>query len=230
MNTCPPYRIRKHHRSAFTLIELLTVIAIIGILAAIIIPTVGKVRDTARSAQCLGNLRQIGAAARLYIEDNKGMTPPLSWEFYPELWPYAYNPAQKDDVRTAISSAGTSRPGAPLTGTIFECPKVNNDKSPEVTTIRSYGVNDQLAPGAANKSTKGININLITTPSLAAFFGDVKNSSALRPAPGRYYNGRHNDKMNVVFVDGHAAAVTLTTEITDPGSWNTNPFWIGIQR
>jgi prepilin-type processing-associated H-X9-DG protein/prepilin-type N-terminal cleavage/methylation domain-containing protein len=58
-------------QSAFTLIELLTVIAIIGILAAIIIPTVGKVRESARKAQSLSNLRQIGQAVIMYAQDNK---------------------------------------------------------------------------------------------------------------------------------------------------------------
>ena len=43
----------------FTLIELLTVIAIIGILAAIIIPTVGRVRESAKRAKCMSNVRQI---------------------------------------------------------------------------------------------------------------------------------------------------------------------------
>lgn len=57
---------------AFTLIELLTVIAIIGILAAIIIPTVGAVRKTARSAQALSNIKQIGVATLLYAQDNRG--------------------------------------------------------------------------------------------------------------------------------------------------------------
>jgi prepilin-type N-terminal cleavage/methylation domain-containing protein/prepilin-type processing-associated H-X9-DG protein len=64
-------------RRAFTLIELLTVIAIIGILAAIIIPTVGKVRNTAQSARCLSNLRQIGQQITLYAGDNKGQLPDL---------------------------------------------------------------------------------------------------------------------------------------------------------
>ncbi|AHF90525.1 N-terminal cleavage protein [Opitutaceae bacterium TAV5] len=63
---------------AFTLIELLTVIAIIGILAAIIIPVVGKVRQSARRASCLSNIRQIGTAIFLYADDNKGYGPKVS--------------------------------------------------------------------------------------------------------------------------------------------------------
>lgn len=57
---------------AFTLIELLTVIAIIGILAAIIIPVVGKVRASARNSQCLSNVRQLALANLLYASENKG--------------------------------------------------------------------------------------------------------------------------------------------------------------
>ncbi|EIQ02076.1 prepilin-type N-terminal cleavage/methylation domain-containing protein [Opitutaceae bacterium TAV1] len=65
---------RRDHR-AFTLVELLTVIAIIGILAAILIPVVGKVRKSARRAECISNLRQLVTAAHLYANDNKGNFP-----------------------------------------------------------------------------------------------------------------------------------------------------------
>jgi len=59
----------------FTLIELLTVIAIIGILAAIIIPTVGKVRETARRSVDSSNLRQIGQASLIFASDNGDRLP-----------------------------------------------------------------------------------------------------------------------------------------------------------
>ncbi len=64
-----------NHRRAFTLIELLTVIAIIGILAAIIIPVVGRVRDQARQAQSASNLRQWGIATQLYVAENRNLLP-----------------------------------------------------------------------------------------------------------------------------------------------------------
>ncbi|AHF91554.1 N-terminal cleavage protein [Opitutaceae bacterium TAV5] len=66
---------QRSRASAFTLIELLTVIAIIGILAAIIIPTVGKVRETARRIVDASNLRQIGQAALIFATDNQDTLP-----------------------------------------------------------------------------------------------------------------------------------------------------------
>jgi len=59
----------------FTLIELLTVIAIIGILAALIFPTIGKVRDTAQRAVDASNLREILKAAQIYAADNNDRLP-----------------------------------------------------------------------------------------------------------------------------------------------------------
>lgn len=70
-----PHTHQRAGHSAFTLTELLAVIAIIGILAAIIIPIVGKVRHSASKTQCRANLRQTGLAYLLWANDYKGKIP-----------------------------------------------------------------------------------------------------------------------------------------------------------
>src|SRR5579863_320427 len=84
----------KRTQHGFTLIELLVVIAIIAILAAILFPVFAKAREQARKTVCLSNMKQIGLAAMMYVQD------------YDETWPCmhlqaaraldALDPAQSD--------------------------------------------------------------------------------------------------------------------------------------
>ena len=100
-------------KRGFTLIELLVVIAIIALLAAILFPIFAQARGSARQSVCLSNLKQIGIAARMYVQDYdetlmspelpRGTTPnpnpnnpalfaPSKWVSWPELLlPYAKN-------------------------------------------------------------------------------------------------------------------------------------------
>lgn len=65
----------RRHSAGFTLIELLVVVAIIVILIAILLPSLGKARDSARSAACMSNLRQMGMAIQMYAQDYNGTIP-----------------------------------------------------------------------------------------------------------------------------------------------------------
>lgn len=63
-------------KKIFTLIELLVVIAIIAILAAMLLPALSAARERARSANCIGKLKQVGLAMQMYANDHQGIMPP----------------------------------------------------------------------------------------------------------------------------------------------------------
>jgi prepilin-type N-terminal cleavage/methylation domain-containing protein/prepilin-type processing-associated H-X9-DG protein len=62
---------------AFTLIELLVTVAVIGILAAMLLPALGRAKESGRAASCQGNLHQIGLALQIYVDESGNRMPTM---------------------------------------------------------------------------------------------------------------------------------------------------------
>jgi len=70
--------------AGFTLIELLVVIAIIAILAAMLLPSLGRAKEAARRIACVNNMRQLGLSCSMYTDENEGQLPPRMAPFWPD--------------------------------------------------------------------------------------------------------------------------------------------------
>lgn len=74
------YEHRPVRRTGFTLIELLVVIAIIAVLIGLLLPALASARASSRALVCSSNMRQLGVAALMYTDDNRGILPAFSWK------------------------------------------------------------------------------------------------------------------------------------------------------
>jgi prepilin-type N-terminal cleavage/methylation domain-containing protein len=111
----------------FSLVELLVVVAIIALLIAILLPSLGKAREAARRAACCSNLHQLSVATLLYAEGNDGWAPNSS-DSMVENYDAADiiqdgTPVIPMASFTAITSPGApAKPSAPTTSASTRCP------------------------------------------------------------------------------------------------------------
>lgn len=117
---------------AFTLLELLVVIAVIALLTAILLPGLAAARDSARTAACLSNLRQAFLSCRMYADENKGLGPALGQ-------PYTTAPNWAVIVQQYAGVAGETLDELSSTRSVLSCPGSRAFYGRPMT--RSYAMN-----------------------------------------------------------------------------------------
>jgi prepilin-type N-terminal cleavage/methylation domain-containing protein/prepilin-type processing-associated H-X9-DG protein len=139
---------RPMRRHAFTLIELLVVIAIIAILAAILFPVFAQAREKARGITCVSNMKQMGMAIAMYVQDNDekfGMSEWYDGNQNPAYvsWREAVNPYVKGQQQIQY--------GYPTSmGGVWSCPSF-----PDPSQYAQYGVHWDLWPAPGENAPGG---------------------------------------------------------------------------
>lgn len=172
-------RLKLHH--AFTLIELLVVIAIIAILAALLLPALSAAKIRAKDIQCKSNLRQLGLAEQLYLNDSGGKMCPYDGN---RLWISSLRPvyANVDNVLICPMTAPQApTPGSPSVGDYKTAWFWIATATATVNTnnVGSYTINGWLY-GAGWTSFTGVpssapsfqKDSAVLNPSLTPVFGD----------------------------------------------------------
>ena len=226
----------------FTLVELLVVIGVVAILAAMLLPALARGKRSAQRAACESNLRQLGIATQLYWDDNGGVcfstSPGITNRG--QLWWWGWLDGTKPDGQ---------RPFDLSTGFLFPylngsdarlCPSLASGMSgfklKGTNVVFSYGYNNSLGQSP-------VNANMISRPVDTALYADsaqvnnfqtykgqnLKNNPMVEewyylgvenPSPASHYypNGhfRHSQRANVTFADGHVGMETMVPGSLDP--------------
>lgn len=108
----------------FTLIELLVVIAIIAILSCLLLPALGKARDTGKKIACVNRFKQVGAGIHMYVGDYNDYLAPAGVESYQWAWPLRSYVGMKDNDFSLFL------PNSAISHNVFHCPSSNFYQTP----------------------------------------------------------------------------------------------------
>ncbi len=210
-------------RAAFTLIELLVVIGIIAVLAGLLLPALGRAKESARTTQCLSQMRQIGLAVRLYADDNDGEFPRSQHSAFAHgqlAWGRAI----------ALQLAQNTATWTNLLQGVYHCP------SDRRSSPWSYGLNVYFELNPDNDDYTGSprtwrRVETIPNPSDTVLLAETPGS--VDHVMGHFWlsladaadvdQRRHGQRANYAFVDGHGDGREFRTTF-DPAKqldlWN----------
>jgi prepilin-type N-terminal cleavage/methylation domain-containing protein/prepilin-type processing-associated H-X9-DG protein len=196
---------KRGRKRAFTLVELLVVIAVIAILAALLFPVFAQAREKARQAGCLSNLKQIGAATQMYMQDYDETIP---WSCLGRLWqarrPVDYQNVRPDDVY----APEMMRPYV-KNDKVWYCPSTGPDyvwkeawSSPFSVNGTSYSFN-MMCIAANSCQPQSWSTPYFFAGKPVASFPAPSDAPLFYEMPYMTPGAPHNDRFNVLFLDGH---------------------------
>jgi prepilin-type N-terminal cleavage/methylation domain-containing protein/prepilin-type processing-associated H-X9-DG protein len=229
----PPMSFKK--QTAFTLIELLVVIAIIAILAALLMPAIGKMMNSADGTKCANNLRQIGSAMFAYAGENNGCFPTsgLTIQYSGTDQAAPTGSGMPPWTKQLEKYLGTTEADINANKSVFTCPSIYKAKSTLSNNVPFSYFNGAYAanPGGVAGSFVAIRQSLIQFPSKYILVGELlmnfggmpstdadKDNYSQDPAFATYPAGLdqqsyksnlakiHGSKANVLFADGHVGS------------------------
>jgi prepilin-type N-terminal cleavage/methylation domain-containing protein len=212
-------------RSAFTLIELLTVISIIGILAALLLPALAQARSAGLRINCTSNIKQIGLAIQMYAHDDDDRLPGPSWTGQP----FDYDLTATNNLTSYLAPYLSTPPASSIVtrSKVFLCPGYDRSApiAPPGAERISLLVNQDVDPGPGlmvrpfgYPARAGAPTRMPLKLSRIASFGSLSEIFALTDAdklnspaadnpwraqlPGKPVHGRYR---NELYFDGRAA-------------------------